>query len=383
MPDGNRRNRLTRRLAVFGPALIMVITGSLSLGALRHALATRDLVIHTRDVLEDATSLIRAELEAETTPRGFVLAGDTASLHPYSRAATQTDTIIAGLRRLKRDNATQHARLDSLALRTHERLALMDTSIADAKLGKLDVAGAMVTHGRGQQLLSGIRDLVLAVEHAEERLLAARERDEQRATAIMALLLAVGTLVAAALAFVVNRNFDRALLDRRLALSEAQMVNDRLKDQATQLEAQASAARSAALEAAQATGRAQVAQLAAEESERRAERLQAATEAFGGALSLAEVANLIIDQAVSALNAESGVLASLTPTGDGLEFAAVRNVSVSQVGQIIPLTEDYPMCAAARAGVPILLSSLEEVRQRFPKIVNLHNPDGVQAIAAL
>jgi signal transduction histidine kinase/CHASE3 domain sensor protein len=383
MPDRRNRNRLTRRLGVFGPALIVMITGSLSLGALRHAIDTRDLVIHTRDVLDAASSLYSAVLEAEAAQRGFVIAGDSAFLRPYRRASERADSMITRLRQLTGDNPSQAVRLDSLALRTHERLALMDTSIADATLGKFDIAGSIAMHRPGQRVLADIRRLVLAVEGSEERLLARRERDEQRATAVATLLIVTGTLIAAVLAFLVNRYLDRALLERRLAFGEAQTVNEQLKQQAIQLEAQATAARSAALEAAQATGQAQVAQLAAEESERRAERLQAATAAFGGTLSLMEVANLIIDQAVSALNGDSGALASLTQRGDALEFVAVRNVSASRVGQVVSLNEDFPMCAAARGGVPVLLASVDEVRQRFPRILGAHTPDGVQAIAAL
>src|SRR3954454_5832570 len=113
MPDRSWRNRLTRRLLVFGPAMIVLLTGALSLAALRHAIETRDLVVHTRDVLDAASSLFTAMLEAETAQRGYVISRDSTLLDSYQRASASADGDIRKLRQLTRDNPSQQARVDS------------------------------------------------------------------------------------------------------------------------------------------------------------------------------------------------------------------------------------------------------------------------------
>ena len=382
MPDRSARNRLTRRLQVFGPAVIVLLTGTLSLAALRHAIETRELVVHTRDVLDAASSLFTAMLEAETAQRGYVISRDSTLLESYERAAGSADADIRKLRQLTRDNPAQQARVDSLALSARRRLELSDSSIELGRQGKFGEASALVARLPGRALVADIRRRIQEIERSEEILLSGREQSEQQATLLAALLLAAGTVLAGALAFVVNSNFDRALDERRAALGNAEVANEQLKSQALALEAQATAAKSAAAEAAAATNRAVVAQQAAEESERRTERLQAATEAFGGALSLSDVATLVVRQAAEALSAESGVLAAMTPQGDSLELIAVSNVSVSRIGQRIPLAADFPLCEAVKADAPVLLATREDIARRFPRIVDAHSADGVQSIAA-
>ena len=67
-----RRRRLGRRVAVFGPAVIVVVCGVLSLGALDRALSTREGVAHSRDVLEASAAVLTALLDGETGERGFL-----------------------------------------------------------------------------------------------------------------------------------------------------------------------------------------------------------------------------------------------------------------------------------------------------------------------
>ena len=55
MPDRRSRARAARRLAVFGPAIIVIILGALSYGGLRRTIQMRQLVAHTRSVLQTST----------------------------------------------------------------------------------------------------------------------------------------------------------------------------------------------------------------------------------------------------------------------------------------------------------------------------------------
>ena len=66
MPDRRTRVRAARRIAVFGPAAIVVVLGALSYGGLRRTIQMRQLVADTRSVLQTSTSLLTALLDAET-----------------------------------------------------------------------------------------------------------------------------------------------------------------------------------------------------------------------------------------------------------------------------------------------------------------------------
>jgi len=380
MPDRRPRARAARRITVFGPAVIVIILGALSYGGLRRTIRMRQLVAHTQSVLQTSTSLLTAVLDAETGERGYLLTRDTTFLAPYQGALPRIDSLLAQLRDLTREFPAQQARLDTLSVRAHERVGALANAIEDMRTGKTDTAIGVVAHGPGKRLMDDARRLVADIDGSEEELLLARQRDEGRASYILSGLLILGTLVASLLALLVNRNFDRALSDRREALNDSRSANERLQEQAIELEYQAEAAQSAAAEAEHATENAQRALAAAEESERRAERLQIATEALSGALSRTEVAKLIVDQAMAALGAQSGALAALE--GEQLSFVAVRGMSALRIGETVALDHSRPLPAAVLTGQPVMLTGAAAVRERFPVIVPAHLVDGIEALAA-
>jgi signal transduction histidine kinase/CHASE3 domain sensor protein len=367
---------------VFGPALIAVASGAFAIVALRAEQTTRRAVIHTRNVLETSSALLTALVDAETAQRGFIITRDTSFLSPGNASKRLADSLIAELRSLTRDYPTQQRRLDTIAVLARRRLAYIDSSVLAIETGHTDRAVAIVAHGPGPLLMADMRGVLTDLRAEEERLLRLREVAERNATRLTSAIIALAALGVALLAFLVNRNFDRALRDRRNALNDVQSANSRLQDQAAELEARAETARSAALEAESARDNAQVALVSAEASERRAERLQAATEAFSGALSLTEVAHLIVDQALAALEAHSGILAELDPATDILRYVAVRRVSLANPTGTISINENLPLCTAARTLQPVLLPSADVIRERFPAVVATHERDGVHAAAA-
>ena len=355
----------------------------LALGALSRALATRESVAHSRDVLEASAAVLTALLDGETGERGFLLTRDTAFLEPFRGARTRTEQGLKQLGVLVAGRDDEERRLDTLTSRALERFASLDTAIADAMSGKGEAAVGIVQHGPGKRLMDEARRQIAALQASEEAFLQDRQRSEEAWRRASALILVIGTLVASLLAFFVNRNFDRALRDRRAALGEAEVANERLQDQALELEQQAEAAQLAAFEAEQATEQAQTALHAAEESERRAERLQAATEALSGALSLADVATLIIDQAIAALGASSGGLAVVDDDNRSLRFIALRGISVFTVGEAIQLDRSLPMATAVRERRSVILERPERIRESFPAVLARYTAEGVQAIAAI
>ena len=375
------RRSLGRRLAVFGPMVIVLITGLLSYASLLRVVRTRDRVMHTRDVLDVSTSLLSALLDAETGERGYLLTHDSTFLGSYRSAPSRVNGALNALRDLTRDNESQQHRIDTLALRARHRLALLDSAIADEQRGHEELAVGLVGHSTGKRLMDDVRTLIARIQAEEEALLRERENAEYAWRQISGLVLVLGSALAAVLALAVNRGFDRLLESRRRALDDKQLANERLQDQAFELENQADVAESAALAAEEATARAQTALRSAEESERRAERLQAATEAFTGALSLGEVANLIVEQAMAALGAQSGALAAVEPDGASVRLVAQHGVELLDA-TTAPLSAPLPICAAIRETRPVLLARREDMARDYPNLEALHTAAGVHAMAA-
>ena len=382
MPDRRLRNRVARRLAVFGPAGIVVLAGLLSYGALRRLTGTRRMVQHTHDVLDASSRTLVALLDAETSARGYIITKDTTFLDPGHDAPERAARALDDLRSLSLANPAQGARVDTLRARVTARLRMLDSVVDLQRRGRFDASARAVRFAAGPAVMADARRLIAVIASTEESLLGARRDAERQSIDLAALVTVGGALLAALLAFLVNRNFDRALRERRLALAEAEQANAQLQRNAIELELQAEAAQNAATEAEQASDHAHEALLAAEASERRAERLQSATEALTGALSIEDVATLIVEEAVSALGASSGALATMVDDGATLQFLAVRGISDSGPGERFPVSAELPVCNAAREGRAVILPSLDQIARQFPAVVERHRRDGVQAVAA-
>jgi len=386
MTEGRRRRRLSRRLLVFGPAIVVVIVGALSFMSQRREASMSGLVLHTRDIIATASELMNALLTSESSVRGYMITRDTAMLAPLRRAHVEADAALRQLRTLTLDSPSQQARLDTLMALTRQRIARFDSVVAQSRAGVPTTAiSGIVDSGAqaaGPRMTDDIRRLVDDIENQETRLLVQRRRREREASIVSTLLLALGTIVAAILAFLVNRNMDRALSDRRRALGEFENTNKLLHEQTVELELQAEMAQNAAREAEEASEEATAARVSAEESERRAERLQAATEALSSALSSGDVASLIVEQALAALRADSGIVATLEPNGEELRIIAARNAPLAELGTRFSLKLDLPLSVVARTGKAFTAPTRDDVRMRFPDISPSHEFAGVRAIAA-
>ncbi|HSQ30488.1 MAG TPA: ATP-binding protein [Gemmatimonadaceae bacterium] len=339
--------------------------------------------MHTRDVLDVSSSFLTALLDAETAERGYLLTHDSSFVaRQYRTTRPRIDGTLAALRGLTQDNASQRRRVDTLAVRAHERLALLDSAIADERRGRPQLAVEIVAGGSGTLLMEEARALVGRIQAEEAGLLDERANAEYTWRQISGLVVVLGTALAAMLALAVNRGFDRLLEGRRRALQETQLANQRLRGQARELEQQAETAESAALAAEEATAHAQSALRAAEESERRAERLQAATEAFTGALSLADVANLIVEQAIIALGAQSGALAAVESDGESVRLVAQRGIAAGTTLATFSLRARYPLSTAIREARPVILSRPTDIEREYPTAMPLQESDRVRAAAA-
>jgi PAS domain S-box-containing protein len=108
---------------------------------------------------------------------------------------------------------------------------------------------------------------------------------------------------------------------------------------------------------------------AAEAAAARTASLQAITAALAPVLTRAQVAAVIVEAAVRALQASTGALALLTPAGDALEIVHAVGYEPGQLeGHRLPLDAAEPLPDALRAGAPVLVGDLAEAAARYPHL---------------
>lgn len=112
------------------------------------------------------------------------------------------------------------------------------------------------------------------------------------------------------------------------------------------------------------------------DSMRSQSRLMLVLQAFAAAPADQDIPNLVISQAVAALQAAGGVVALVN--GDRLEPLASRGYTRSEQTACGPLHVgdlSLPLTSAATTGEPVWLGSQAEVAIRFPRIVELVSRD--------
>jgi PAS domain S-box-containing protein len=107
------------------------------------------------------------------------------------------------------------------------------------------------------------------------------------------------------------------------------------------------------------------------ESERardRTARLQAATAALAGAVTVGAVADVIVEQAAAALGATAGALSLLDPDGAAMRTEGARGYPDGAIDawRHFPTSTASPVTDAARRGEPVYLESRDQWRSRYP-----------------
>ena len=135
----------------------------------------------------------------------------------------------------------------------------------------------------------------------------------------------------------------------------------------------------------QARAAAEQARSAAEQAADRTARLYAVTAALAEALTLTQVADVIVTQGIAALDAIAGSVRQLSP--DGAALVALHVVGyppdLASQWQVIPLDAPVPMAEAVRLARPILIESPAEVAEAWPQFSDALTALRYQAVALL
>lgn len=97
--------------------------------------------------------------------------------------------------------------------------------------------------------------------------------------------------------------------------------------------------------------------------------LQAVTAALSGALTLMQVAEVVIEYGLAVSGAKSGIIVLLDEQGENLEILHSFGYSEQQVENLLkfPLTASAPLPEAIRTAKPLYIESWEELAELYPE----------------
>ncbi|MEC4816664.1 MAG: ATP-binding protein [Scytonema sp. PMC 1069.18] len=112
----------------------------------------------------------------------------------------------------------------------------------------------------------------------------------------------------------------------------------------------------------------------AEQIADRTARLQLVTAALSESLTPAQVAEVIVDQSIAALNAAGALVAVVCENGTELEI--IHNVGflshIVETWRRFPISSSSPLSEAVRTGQPIWEESMEERANRYPHLADIY-----------
>jgi signal transduction histidine kinase/CHASE3 domain sensor protein len=228
-----------RRLLALVPVILVVLVGALTYERSRLVVADVREVERSHETLEASGSLLTRAIDAETGQRAYLLIGDETFLQPYKGARADIQQLLRSLRELTRRDAAQMARLNTIEQLVNQRFSLLDSSIEQRRIGRLNVVRDSVSQLRGKEKMDQLRGAVAALQAQERSLLSERRAAEQRGVATATILIILAALVAVLLSALINIAISRALDDQHKANVDLRRVNEDLERQSGQLEEQA------------------------------------------------------------------------------------------------------------------------------------------------
>ena len=213
----------------FGVIFILVfVTNFLLQRSHNQAYAASEDVILAHKIQFELENLEKLSLAAETGQRGFLYTGNETFLEPYTKAQQRLNEQIRHLRSQIKDEAQQQ-RLTAIEALFQTRMAYLEETINLAKAGKTDEVRNRVVAGEGQRLMNEIESSILAMEDAEDEILAGRQLGAQdaREQALVVVWIKIFTIIGIGLLilWVTNRVIQQAI-EKALAAAESVATGD-------------------------------------------------------------------------------------------------------------------------------------------------------------
>ena len=217
--------------------LMLVLNASVFVMIQRTAQFNREVEV-SYEMRRSARSVLLALVDAETGQRGFILAGQTTFLSPFTEATARLPGQLAALEAATRDDPDLAGRVEVIRDLSRSRIDEMQRSVDLARAGRVGEAVAVVRSGRGKITMDALRTEVSALEEVLNTRLQFRTRQSEwsgNATVIAnafggaLILVLAGTSAWLIRRYVIEVQGSRDALDRLNAGLE-QKVRDRTSE---------------------------------------------------------------------------------------------------------------------------------------------------------
>jgi len=223
---------------VIAPTAVLLIASAFLIFVSSHRLrSSRDLVIHTHEVIGTARLLFSGIQDAQTGERGYVISQQPEYLEPYREAVARIPQLVARLRELTRENPTQQKRLAELSREIDNKLAALATTIEALDRSGFEAARAELMTEAGREAMLAIRRTIDELIADEQTLLASRTAAVDE-TEWRTLMVAIATMLAALFALAIaqlllvrrNSQLRRAQADAALKAGLLQATLDHTRE---------------------------------------------------------------------------------------------------------------------------------------------------------
>lgn len=237
------RKRDVYRLALVGAIAIVLLNTFLAANALRKVFIQQHWLSHSQDVIVTTERLLARIRYAEASARGYVLTASPQFEQEYNEAGQRLQQSIDQLQELTSDNPIQQKNILALRARVAAKMTVLDDSMAERHghpHGAIDAELLAGVVNDTPDRIESVQEAIRAMLAEENRLLAIRTRDTERArrqvwvTFVLAFLLDFVLLVVA-FEFLVRLSRERETIaanNEEIAQlnSELQIVNADLEN---------------------------------------------------------------------------------------------------------------------------------------------------------
>ncbi len=182
------------------------------------------------EVLFELEALLAALTDAETSMRGYVIAGEPDFLAPFQPAVAEIEERLRRLGELLGANSQQQRRLRAVADLGRERLAEAQRVLDLHRTQGPEAARQAVRTGPGRARMEALRDAMTVMEDVERQVLAERSASSRAGFQTVLVTELFGAAVALGMTGVAFLLVQRELTSRRRSEAALQQARDELEE---------------------------------------------------------------------------------------------------------------------------------------------------------
>src|SRR5256885_8590741 len=189
-----------RLVGGFAVALVLLAgVGGVSYENTRRLISNQGEVDRTRDLMESLTAMWTALQNAESSERGYLIAGDEAALAAYKSSRADVDNTLDRVSAQVHPDLTERDLMRELRPVVDARFAVMQRTIDLRREQGFASARAQVVSGQGQRLMAGVSAAMGQMLDQESKVVAQRLAQARALSASTKSVVFGGTALAALL----------------------------------------------------------------------------------------------------------------------------------------------------------------------------------------